>query len=44
MRTAKNLIRLGGCQADLSLGGAHMSFCWFSREAAHILHCSEDDC
>ena len=36
MRTAKTLIRLGGCTgwSESSLG-AH-SFCWFCHEAAHI--------
>ena len=33
MRTVKTLIRLGGCQADLSL---HMPFCWFCHKAGHI--------
>ena len=32
MRTAKTLIRL----ADMSLRWAHMPFCWFCHEAAHI--------
>ena len=32
-RTAKTLIRLGGCP-----GWAQRSFCWFSHEAAHILY------
>ena len=46
-RTAKALIRLGGCggilwsdwadaQADLSLRMAHMPFCWFCHAAAHF--------
>ena len=30
------LIRLGGCQADLSLRWVHMTFCWFCRVAAQI--------
>ena len=38
MRTAKTLIRLGGCPgwSESSLG-AH-SFCWFCRVAAHFLY------
>ena len=36
MRTAKTLIRLADAQADLSLRWAHMPFCWFCHEAAHI--------
>ena len=39
-RTAKTLIRPGGCwadaQADLSLRWAQRSFCWFCHEVAHI--------
>ena len=35
MWTAKTLIRLGGC-VDLSLRWAHMTFCWFGHEAAHL--------
>ena len=35
-RTAKTLIRLGGCQADLSLRWAQRPFCWFCHEVAHI--------
>ena len=47
--TAKTLIRLGGCpgwslwsdwadvQADLNLCWAHMPYCWFCHEAAHLL-------
>ena len=35
-RTAKTLIRLGGCPADLILRWALMSVCWFCHEAAHI--------
>ena len=31
MRTAKT-----DAQADLSLGWAHMPFCWFCHEAAHL--------
>ena len=38
MRTAKTLIRLGGCPGDLSLRWAHMPFSRFCREAAHILN------
>ena len=36
MRTAKTLIRLGGCPgwSESSLGA--QSFCWFCHEAAHI--------
>ena len=33
-RTAKTLIRLGGSQADLSLGLAHRSFCGFRHDPA----------
>ena len=38
MRTAKTLIRLGGCPgwSESSLG-AH-SFCWFCHEAAHVIY------
>ena len=36
MRTVKTLIRLAASQADLSLRWAHMPFCWFCNEAAHI--------
>ena len=36
MWTAKTLIRLGGCQADLSPRWAHMPFCWFCHQAVHI--------
>ena len=32
MRTAKT----ADAQADLSLRWAHMSFCWFYHEAAHV--------
>ena len=37
MRTAKTLIRLGGCPglSESSLGA--QSFCWFCHEAAHIM-------
>ena len=34
MRTA--MIRLGGCQSDLSLCWAHMPFCWFCHVVAHF--------
>ena len=34
----KTLIRLSECQADLSLRGAHKSFCWFCHEAAHLIN------
>ena len=37
-RTAKTLIRLGECQADLSRRWAHMPFYWFCRVAAHMLY------
>ena len=38
MRTAKTLIRLGGCPgwSESSLGT--QSFCWFCHEAAHFRH------
>ena len=36
MRTVKTLIRLGWCQADLSLHWAHMPLCWFCHKAGHI--------
>ena len=42
MHTAKTLIRRGGCPADLSLRWAHMPFCWFCHEAAH-LNCTSID-
>ena len=37
MRTAKTLIRLGGCPgwSESSLGA--QSFCWFCHVAAHIV-------
>ena len=39
MRTAKTLIRLGGCPGwSESLLGAH-SLCWFCHEAAPLYHC-----
>ena len=34
MRTAKTLIRLGGCPGEPSLGA--QSFCWFCRVAAQV--------
>ena len=36
MRTAKTLIRLGGCpgRSESSLGA--QSFCWFCDDAAHV--------
>ena len=37
MQTAKTLIRLGGCQADLSLRCVLRSFGWFCRMQAQIL-------
>ena len=39
MRTAKTLIRLGGCPgwSESSLGA--QSFCWFCHEAAHAFDC-----
>ena len=37
MQTAKTLIRLGGCQADLSLRWARMPFGWFCHAAAHSI-------
>ena len=44
MRIAETLIRLGGAdaQSDLNLYWAHMSFCWFCREAAHLLFIATD--
>ena len=36
MWTAKTLIRLGRCLADLSLFWGHRSFCWFCHAAAHL--------
>ena len=41
MRTAKTLIRLGGCQADLSFRWPHMPICWFCHEAAQVCLVSE---
>ena len=39
-RAAKTLIRLGGCPSYppslISLRWAHMSFCWFCHDAAHL--------
>ena len=29
-------VRLADAQADLSLRWAHMPFCWFCQEAAHL--------
>ena len=37
MRTAKTLIRLGGCQADI-IRWACTPFCWFCHDAAQILN------
>ena len=36
MRTAKNSSDWVDIQADLSLRWAHMPFCWFCHEAAHV--------
>ena len=36
MRTAKTLIRLGGCPGWSESYWAHKPFCWFCHEAAHF--------
>ena len=36
MQTAKTLSDWADAQADLSLRWAHMPFCWFCHEAAHM--------
>ena len=37
-RELVSTLLLSYAQADLSLRWAHMPFCWFCHEAAHIIH------
>ena len=44
MRQRRLCSDLGNAQADLSLRWAHMPFCWFCHEAAHLQYLDRSVC